>query len=80
MDTTTPITEFQRRALLALIDAEAARVASTAREGRAMKHRLFALVRKRFGCKYTVLPRERYREAAAMLLDEPLAKPEQTPY
>ena len=47
----TPITEFQRRVLLALIDAEAARVSGTAREGRAMKHRLFALFRERYGCK-----------------------------
>ena len=68
----TPITEFQRRVLLALIDAEAARVSGTAREGRAMKHRLFALFRERYGCKYTLLPRKRYREAALMLLDEPL--------
>ena len=67
-----PFTEFQRRVLLALIDAEAARVSGTAREGRAMKHRLFALFRERYGCKYTLLPRKRYREAAIMLLDEPL--------
>lgn len=72
MNTTTSITEFQRRALLALIDAEAARVASTEREGRAMKHKLFALVRERFGCKYTVLPQSRFREAMLALLDEPL--------
>ena len=47
MDTT--INEFQRRALLALMDVEAARVSATAREGRAMKHRLFALLRERYG-------------------------------
>lgn len=70
MDAT--INEFQRRALLALMDAEAARVSATAKEGRAMKHRLFALFRARYGCKYTVLPKEQYKEAAILLLDEPL--------
>lgn len=59
---------------------EAARVSGTAREGRAMKHRLFALFRERYGCKYTLLPRKRYREAAIMLLDEPLAKLRQSSY
>ncbi|MCH5277512.1 MAG: hypothetical protein J1E80_06715 [Desulfovibrionaceae bacterium] len=68
----TPITEFHRRVLLALIDVEAARVASTRQERRAVKHRLFALIRERFGCKYTLLPAVRYREAAQLLLDEPL--------
>lgn len=68
----TPITEFQRRVLLALIDAEAARVSGTAREARHMKHRLFAMIRERFGCKYTNLPYGRYKEAASWLIEEPL--------
>lgn len=67
------VNELQRRALLALMDAEAARVSSTGREARRMKHKLYALIRERFGCKYTSLPYGRYKEAAIMLLDEPLS-------
>ena len=71
--TITPfVNEVQRRALLALIDVEAVRVAVGQRERRAARHRLFALIRERFGCKYTSLPYGRYKEAAIMLLDEPL--------
>lgn len=71
--TITPfVNEVQRRALLALMDAEAARVSTTEREARSMKHKLYALIRERFGCKYTSLPYGRYKEAAIMLLDEPL--------
>ena len=71
--TVTPfVNEFQRRVLLALIDAEAARVSTTACEARHMKHKLFAMIRERFGCKYTALPYGRYKDAAFMLLDFPL--------
>lgn len=69
---TPAINMYQRMALLALIDVEAARVALGQRERRAARHRLFALIRERFGCKYTSLPYGRYKEAAIMLLDEPL--------
>ena len=69
---TPAINMYQRMALLALIDVEAARVAVGQRERRAARHRLFALIRERFGCKYTSLPYGRYKEAAIMLLDEPL--------
>ena len=71
--TETPfVNEFQRRALLALMDAEAARVSGTAREARHMKHRLFAMIRERFGCKYTNLPYGRYKEAVHWLAEGPL--------
>lgn len=69
---TPAINMYQRMALLALIDVEAARVALGQRERRAARHRLFALIRERYGCKYTSLPYGRYKEAAIMLLDEPL--------
>lgn len=69
---TPAINMYQRMALLALIDVESARVAVGQRERRAARHRLFALIRERFGCKYTSLPYGRYKEAAIMLLDEPL--------
>ena len=69
---TPAINMYQRMALLALIDVEAARVALGQRERRAARHRLFALIRERFGCKYTSLHYGRYKEAAIMLLDEPL--------
>lgn len=69
---TRAINMYQRMALLALIDVESARVAVGQRERRAGRHRLFALIRERFGCKYTSLPYGRYKEAAIMLLDEPL--------
>ncbi len=69
---TPAINMYQRMALLALIDVEAVRVAPGQRERRAARHRLFALIRERFGCKYTSLPYGRYKEAAIMLLDEPL--------
>lgn len=39
------------------------------REARHMKHRLFAMLRERFGCKYTSLPYGRYREAVHWLAD-----------
>lgn len=55
------------------MDAEAARVSTTEREARPMKHKLYALIRERFGCKYTSLPSEQYNEAARLLLDEPLS-------
>ena len=71
--TVTPfVNEFQKRALLALIDAEAARVSTTAREARHMKHTLFAIIREQYGCKYTLLPYERYKDAVHWLADEPL--------
>lgn len=66
------ITEFQRRALLALMDVEAARVADGRVERRTAHHRLFALIRERYGCKYSCLPRRKFRDAALWLLDEPL--------
>ena len=69
---TPAINMYQRMALLALIDVESARVAVGQRERQAARHRLFALIRERFGCKYTSLPYGRYKEAAIMLLDEPL--------
>lgn len=61
----TPITEFQRRVLLALIDAEAARVSGTAREGRAMKHRLFALFRERYGLQIYPAPAQEIQRSGA---------------
>ena len=66
------ITELQRRALLALMDVEAARVADGRTERRAAHHRLFALMRERYGCKYSCLPKGKFRDAALWLLDEPL--------
>lgn len=66
------ITELQRRALLALMDVEAARVADGRTERRAAHHRLFALIRERYGCKYSCLPRRNSGGAALWLLDEPL--------
>lgn len=66
------INEHQRRALLALMDVEAARLASGQRERRTARHRLFALVRMRFGCKYSCLGKGRFREAAHWLIDGPL--------
>ncbi|WP_302551825.1 hypothetical protein [uncultured Bilophila sp.] len=66
------ITEFQRRALLALMDVEAARVADGRTGRRTAHHRLFALMRERYGCKYSCLPRRKFRDAALWLLDEPL--------
>lgn len=67
-----PINEYQRRALLALIDVEAARVAEGQRERRTVRHKLFALVRLRFGCKYACLQKGKFREAAHWLIDGPL--------
>lgn len=66
------VTEFQRRALLALMDVEAARVADGRVERKTAHHRLFALIRERYGCKYSCLPRRKFRDAALWLLDEPL--------
>lgn len=71
MDTPV-INEYQRRALLALIDMEAARVATGRRERRAAQHRLFAMIRERFDEKYTKLPAEAFRQAAHWLVDGPL--------
>lgn len=68
----TFINEYQRRALLALIDVEAARVAVGQRERRAARHRLFALIRERCGEKYTKLPPRVFRETAHWLIDGPL--------
>ena len=42
------------------------------RRGRHMKHRLFAMIRERFGCRHTDLPYGRYKEAASRLIEEPL--------
>ena len=70
----TPIINaFQRMALLALIDVEAARVAVDLRERRAARHRLFALIRERYGEKYTKLPQGQFKETAHWLIDGPLA-------
>ena len=68
----TFINEYQRRALLALIDVEAARVAVGQRERGAARHRLFALIRERCGEKYTKLPPRVFRETAHWLVDGPL--------
>ena len=71
--TITPlVNEFRKRAVPALMDAEAARVSNTEREARHMKHRLFAMIRERFGCRHTDLPYGRYKEAASRLIEEPL--------
>ncbi len=67
------ITEYQRRALLVLMDVEAARVAEGKTERRTAHHRLFALMRERYGCKYSCLPRNKFRDAVLWLLDEPLS-------
>lgn len=64
---------YQRLALLALIDVEAARVAVDLRERRAARHRLFALIRERYGEKYTKLPQGQFKETAHWLIDGPLA-------
>lgn len=69
---TPPITEFQRRVLLALIDMEAARKGMTRRERQKWRHRLFALVREWYGCKYSILPYNHFEEAALRLLRKPL--------
>ncbi|MDY3810993.1 hypothetical protein [Desulfovibrio porci] len=66
------LNEFQRRVLLALMDVEAARVAVARKERKTARHRLFALMRERFGCKYSTIPQGRFREAVILLLDEPL--------
>lgn len=68
----TFINEYQRRALLALIDVEAARVSTGRRERRAAQHRLFTLIRQTFDEKYTKLPAGAFREAAHWLIDGPL--------
>lgn len=69
---TPTVNNFQRRALLALIDVEAARVAIGQRERKTAKHRLFVMIRERFGNKYTKLPSGVFREAACWLLNGPL--------
>lgn len=69
---TPAINMYQRMALLALIDVESARVAVGQRERRAARHRLFALIRERYGEKYTKLPPEVFRETAHWLIDGPL--------
>lgn len=66
------INEYQRRALLALMDVEAARVATGQRLRRTVRHRLFAQLRARYGCKYSRLPPGSFREAAHWLVDGPL--------
>ena len=71
MDTHT-INVYQRRVLMSLIEMEAARNAVNPRAGRERQHRLFRMLRETFGCKYSEIPRVRFREAAIMLLDEPL--------
>lgn len=69
----THINEFQRQAILALIRVEAARVGNDRSGKRTAEHLLFALVRERFGVKYSVLPDRMFREAAHWLLERPLA-------
>lgn len=69
---TPTLNVYQRCALLALIDVEAARIAPGQRERRTARHKLFALVRVRYGCKYSRLPQECFRPAARWLIDEPL--------
>ncbi|WP_297849105.1 hypothetical protein [uncultured Desulfovibrio sp.] len=66
------INEFQWQAILALIRVEAYRAGRNPRHRRECQHTLFALVRERFGCKYSTIPGPRFREAAHWLLDEPL--------
>ncbi|WP_308620772.1 hypothetical protein [uncultured Desulfovibrio sp.] len=72
MDMQPVISERQRRALLALIDVEAARAGTGQRQRRTAEHRLFALFRERYGLKYTRLPAALFRDAARWLLEEPL--------
>lgn len=69
---TQRINEVQRQAILALIRVEAYRAGRNPRHRRECQHALFALMRERFGYKYSTIPRRRFKEAALMLLDEPL--------
>lgn len=48
-------------------------MATEQRERRAARHRLFAMIRERFGEKYTKLPPGVFREAAHWLIDGPLS-------
>lgn len=68
------LTEYQRRALLVLMDVEAARVAVARKERKIARHKLFALMRERFGCKYSTIPQGRFRDAAIFLLSEPVTR------
>lgn len=69
---TQHINELERQAILALIRVEAYRAGRHPRHRRECQHALFALIRERFGCKYSTIPRRRFKEAAHWLLEEPL--------
>ena len=66
------INELQRRALLALMDVETVRVAVDRTTRRTAQHRLYALIRERYGCKYSCLPADRWKEVAIWLVEGPL--------
>ena len=66
------INELQRRALLALMDVETARVAVDRTTRRTAQHQLYALIRERYGCKYSCLPADRWKEVVIWLVEGPL--------
>lgn len=66
------INELQRRAILALMDVETARFAVDITARRAAQHRLHALIRERYGCKYSRLPVEQWKDIVVWLADGPL--------
>ena len=66
------INELQRRALLALMDVETARVAVDRMTRRTAQHQLYALIRERYGCKYSCLPADRWKEVVIWLVEGPL--------
>lgn len=72
------INEFQRRAILALMDVETARVAVDITARRTAQHRLHALIRERYGCKYSCLPVESWKDIVIWLADGPLTSGSET--
>ena len=71
------INELQRRALLALMDVETARVAVDRTTRRTAQHQLYALIRERYGCKYSCLPADRWQEVVIWLVEGPLTSGEE---
>ena len=51
---------------------EAARKAVDRTTRRTAQHRLYALIRERYGCKYSCLPADRWKEVAIWLVEGPL--------
>lgn len=66
------INEPQRRALLALMDVETARVAVDRTTRRPATNQLYAMIRERYGCKYSCLPADRWKELVIWLVEWPL--------